>query len=146
MKLQVELTYTLPEEPVQFNSTGTMYNRKVYVWQAQRGYLEHTDGPWLVFNRASEMMDEPTSGYLEFWGKSSDEFNPPKDLDDVWEESYKMIVKPKLSVEWHPEIHQLRLTWTQSADTLQDKKLLTAVLDEIKSMDLVPPLFPSLHL
>jgi hypothetical protein len=145
MKLQVELTYTLADEPTQFKSTSETHSRKVYVWQDQRGYFENTDAQWFVFNRASTMIETPTSGFLEYWHKSANEISPPKDVDDIWAESYKLIVKPKLSVEWHPEIHQLRLTWTQSSDTLHDKKLLAAVLDEIKSMDLLPPLFPAQH-
>ena len=146
MKFQVELTYTLADEPAQFKTVAEINNRKVYVWASTRGYLENTDGEWAVFNRASTMIETPTSGYLEYWNRSLNEISPPKDLDDIWNESYKSIVKPKLTIEWHTEINQLRLTWVQSSDTLQTKKLLSAVLDEIKSMDLDPPLFPALNL
>jgi len=143
MKLQAELTYTLTDEPAEFKDLPDASTRKVYLWLRNRGYLEKS-GPWAVYNRASEMIDEPVNGFLEFWTCSKEEISPPNIIDDMWCETYKLIVKNKVSVEWHPKIHQLRFIWLQSPETLNEKKLLSTVLDEIMKFNLPPPAFPAL--
>lgn len=145
MKFQVELTYTIPEEPSMFKQISTLNSRKVYVWASKRAYLEE-DSPLLIVARASDMKDESGPGYLEMWSESTDETCPPKNIDDIWLESYKTLVKGKLSIEWHPSVTQVRLVWFQTPETLQNKKLLAAVLEQIQDLGLQAPQFPALCL
>ena len=102
MKFQVELTYTIQDEPAIFKEISELCSRKVYIWATKRAYLE-SDSPLSVFTRASMMNEMVGPGYLEMWGESTDETCPPSNIDDEWVESYKqdligdvLLVEPSI--------------------------------------------------
>lgn len=145
MKFQVELTYTIQDEPAIFKEISELCSRKVYIWATKRAYVE-SDSPLSVFTRASMMNEMVGPGYLEMWGESTDETCPPSNIDDEWVESYKTLTKGKVSLEWHPSVTQVRLVWFQTPETLQNKKILAVALEQIQELNLAPPSFPVLCL
>ena len=146
MKVLVEISYTLNEEPEEFKSQTDILTRKVYIWLNRRGYLLQ-DEPWKTFSRLSMMDSQPENSFMEVWSDDKNDISdPPNDTDDMWTEYYKSIEKKNCTLEWHPQTKQLKITWFQSHETLKDHKIITQVMSEIENLSLGFPNFPVLTL
>jgi hypothetical protein len=146
MKVLVEISYTLNEEPEEFKLQTDICTRKVYIWLNRRGYLLQ-DEPWKTFSRLSIMDSQPENSFMEVWSDDKNDISdPPNDTDDMWTENYKSIEKKNYVLEWHPEYKQLKLIWFQSHETLKDHKIITQVMSEIENLSLGFPNFPALTL
>ena len=102
-----------------------------------------TEEPWTTFTRKSitETLDE--NGFMEIWSEDdsiSDTFNK---FDDMWSETYKSLDKKNHIVEWHPTQHMLRLVWSQTTETLTQKKLVSSIISSLDHLELTFPGFPS---
>jgi hypothetical protein len=142
MKVQVEMSFQLKADPELFK-TLEIKSRDVYVWQKYRGYLSN-DEPWKTFIRCSvqEKMQDPTT-FMEVW-EDGDISDPPPNVDDIWNEQYKIIEYDNYTMEWHSKINTLRITWYQSKDTLIQQKLTKQIVTLLESMNLECPNFPTL--
>lgn len=140
VKIHVEVSYTLATEPSDFVNLDTLNTRTVYLWSDKRALLE-PEKPWQVYRRASQYREEPAAGFVEFWQPTIDE-NPPRDVDDIWSEQYKSLVKEKLTLEWIPSHMSLRVVWDQTEETLLAGKILVAVQQEIQRLELEPLQLP----
>jgi hypothetical protein len=146
MKVFVEISYILKEEPVEFNQITDTTVRNLYIWQNRRGYLLANE-PWKTFSRLSIMDSQPENSFMEVWSDDKyDISDPPNDTDDMWVENYKSIEKKNYTLEWHSAIKQLKITWIQSYETLKDHKIITQVMSEIENLSLGFPNFPTLTL
>jgi hypothetical protein len=146
MKVLVEISYTLKEEPEEFKTQTEALTRKVYIWLNRRGYLLQ-DEPWKTFSRLSTMDTQPENSFMEVWSDDKNDISdPPNDTDDMWSETYKLIVKKHCTLEWHPEIKQLKIIWFQSQETLKEHKIIKQVMSEIENLSLGFPSFPTLIL
>jgi len=144
MKVLVEISYTLNEEPEEFKPQTDILTRKVYIWLNRRGYLLQ-DAPWKTFSRLSLMDSQPETSFMEVWSDDKNDISdPPNDTDDMWTEYYKSIEKKNHSLEWHPQNKQLKITWYQSHETLKDHKIITQVMSEIENLSLGFPIYPTL--
>jgi hypothetical protein len=146
MKVHVEISYILENEPTIFTDISTLNSRSVYVWLNKRGYLKH-DTPWQTFRRLSVMNSQPDGALMEVWSDDKNDISdPPNNSDDLWHESYKLIENKQYNMEWHPNVNMLRLVWLQAEDTLKDHKINTSVMALINDLGLVFPAFPTLSL
>lgn len=144
MKVLVEISYILNEEPDEFKGQSDICTRKVYIWSNRRGYLLQ-DEPWKTFSRLSVMDSPPVNGFMEVWSDDKNDISdPPNDTDDMWAANYKSIEKKNCTLEWHPQNKLLKLIWFQSQETLKDHKLITQVVSEIENLSLGFPNFPTL--
>lgn len=146
MKVLVEISYTISEEPLEFNQILDTTLRNVYIWQNRRGYLLENE-PWKTFSRLSIMDSQPENGFMEVWSEDKNDISdPPNDTEDMWAENYKLIEKKNYTLEWHQETKQLKITWIQSYETLKAHKIITQVMSEIENLSLGFPKFPTLTL
>ena len=143
MKVQVELSFILDEEPEDFKTVQEIQSRSVYIWLDKRGYLEVND-PWKTFTRKSITQIESPHGVMEIWTSDSDLNDPPNDVDDMWIENYKSISKKSHTIEWHQSINILKLTWNQTIETIQQKKVITPIISSLEYFNLDFPDFPSI--
>lgn len=141
MKVQVEMSFLVKDDPELFKTLETK-SRDVYVWQKYRGYLS-TDNPWKTFIRCSEMQDQEPTTFMEVW-EHGDISDPPPNVDDIWNEQYKIIEHENYTMEWHSKINTLRITWCQSKDTLMQQKITKQIITLLDSMNLKCPNFPTL--
>lgn len=143
MKVQVEMSFLVKDDPELFKTLETK-SRDVYVWQKYRGYLS-TDNPWKTFIRCSEMQtqDEEPTTFMEVW-EHGDISDPPPNVDDIWNEQYKIIEHENYTMEWHSKINMLRITWCQSKATLMQQKITKQIITLLDSMNLECPNFPTL--
>jgi hypothetical protein len=140
MKINLELNYSLEEEPEQFKTVEQLNTRKIYVWEDRRVMVSE-DGSYIDFMRASEPCLSETSetALLEVW-QSATSVIPPKP-DDIWVETYKCIDYSKAFLEWHPSQKLLKLCWDQQSDSYQAGKVKAIVVELLQSLNLtLPPL------
>jgi hypothetical protein len=140
MKINLELNYSLEEEPEQFKSVEKLNMRKIYVWEDKRVSIGE-DGSYLDFMRASEPSknQEANEGLLELWQNTTSVIPPIP--DDIWTEIYKSIDYNKAFLEWHPSQKLLKLCWDQQSDSYQAGKVKAIVVELLQSMNLeLPPL------
>ena len=136
MKISVELSFTLDEEPKQFHNIDAE-SRKMYVW-GDRIASFNKSGNYSCFRRCSEQTSDQ-SGFVEIL-EPTDE-SPPPVVDDSWEEEFKSIDSPTVSLEWHPSQNMIRLCWNQQSQSLQEGKVQSAVLEHLRTFSLdLPPL------
>ena len=136
MKIRVELSFTLQEEPAQFNKID-IESRKIYVWEDKISSFSES-GEYKSFRRASEQTTDQ-KGFIEVL-EPIDE-SPPPNVDDSWEEQFKSIEGPTVSLEWHPVQNMIRFCWNQQTQSLQEGKVKSAVLEHLQSFSLdLPPL------
>lgn len=150
MKVLVEVSYNLNEEPNEFKHISDINTRTVYLWNNRRGYLMQsspcqTFSPWQTFSRLSIMDTKPDKCFMEVWSDDKHDISdPPNNTDDMWSESYKTIDKTHYVVEWHDKLNQLRIIWNQSIATLKDNKIITQVMSEITNLDAGFPNYPTI--
>jgi hypothetical protein len=137
MKVHIELSYILKDEPKEFK-TLELNHRSVYIWCDKRGYLNSQD-PWIVFTRKSRNLSNNPNGIMEIWSHNYDTTDPPKQTDDMWTESYKTLIKKNHVIEWHPTISLLRVIWVQSMETLQQNKVLVPIISSLEEFNLDYP-------
>lgn len=140
MKINLELNYSLEEEPEQFKPVEQLNTRKIYVWEDKRVSIGE-DGSYVDFIRSSEpSYNQDTSGALiEIWQNATSVIPPQP--DDIWTETYKCIDYTKAFLEWHPSQKLLKLCWDQQSDSYQAGKVKAVVVEVLQSLNLVlPPL------
>lgn len=140
MKINLELNYSLEDEPVQFKTVEQLNKRKIYVWEDRRVSIGE-DGSYVDLMRASEPSynEEAPDVLLEIWQNTTSVI-PPKP-DDIWTETYKSIDYTKAFLEWHPSQKLLKLCWDQQSDSYQAGKVKAVVVELLQSMNLtLPPL------
>lgn len=140
MKINLELNFSLENEPEQFKSVEKLNTRKIYVWEDRRVSIGE-DGSYIDFMRASYPgeQDDTSIGLLEVWQTTTSVIPPTP--DDIWTETYKQIDHTKAFLEWHPSQKLLKLCWDQQSDSYQAGKVKTVVVDLLESLNLVlPPL------
>ena len=140
MKINLELYYSLEQEPEQFKTIEKLNIRKIYVWEDRRVSIGE-DGSYIDLIRASEptMNEEAVTGLLEIW-QNTVSVIPPQP-DDIWTESYKSIDYTKAFLEWHPSQKLLKLCWDQQSDSYQAGKVKAVVVELLQSLNLtLPPL------
>jgi hypothetical protein len=79
---------------------------------------------------------------MEIWLLDQEITDPHKNTDDMWTESYKTIQKKNHTIEWHPMLNMLRLIWVQTAETIQQKKLIAPIISSFEQFELDFPGFP----
>ena len=145
MKVQVEISYNVQDEPDIFKQVDKITTRHVYQWQNKRGYLIQ-DEPWQTYSRYSTMDTMPENGFMEVWLNSIDDIcDPPNNPDDIWVEQYKIIAEKTYTIEWHIKTNILRFTWLQNVETLKEHKIVSQILAVLKTMNLFCPLFPTIN-
>jgi hypothetical protein len=147
MKVLVEVSYILNEEPEEFKQISDVNSRTVYLWLNRRGYLidSSTCSPWQTFSRLSIMDTKPDNSFMEVWSDDKHDIgDPPNNADDMWSESYKTIDKTHYVLEWHAKLNQLRIIWHQSISTLKDNKIIAQVMSEITNLDAGFPNYPTI--
>jgi hypothetical protein len=140
MKINLELNYSLEQEPEQFKTIDRLNKRKIYLWEDRRVSVGE-DGSYDDFMRASEPNnnDDTPDPLLEIWQRTTSVIPPHP--DDIWTESYKSIDYTKAFLEWHPSQKLLKLCWDQQSDSYQAGKVKTVVVELLQSMNLeLPPL------
>lgn len=142
MTNRVELNYILEKEPVQFINVPVLNSRNTYIWEDKRSYLE-SDGEFCSWIRTSEMVEKPNSAFMEIWTEF--DTNIPVKTDNNWSETFKLIQESTFSMEWHNEIHLLRIIWFQNLKSLNETKLLGPVVKKLEIMDLEIPIFPLIY-
>lgn len=136
MKISVELSFILEEEPRQFANIDTE-SRKKYVWGDKVASF-NTSGNYSSYRRSSEQTTDE-HGFMEIL-EPLDE-SPPPNVDDCWEEDFKRIEGPTVSLEWHPSQNMIRLCWNQQSQSLQEGKVKSVVLEHLRAFSLdLPPL------
>ena len=140
MKIHLELSFNLEEEPNIFKTVEKVVERYIYCWENYRAivYLENETK---IYARVSENKDDlpETSGLLEIW-EAKESPIPPK-IDDLWSEKFKLIEYPKAFLEWHPDQKLLKLGWDQQLESYQEGKVKTVVVELIQTLNLeLPPL------
>lgn len=146
MKVLVEVSYNLNEEPDEFKHISDINTRTVYLWNNRRGYLTDSSScPWQTFSRLSIMDTKPDNSFMEVWSDDKHDISdPPHNTDDMWSESYKTIDKTHYTLEWHHKSNQLRIIWSQSIATLKDNKIIAQVMSEITNLDAGFPNYPTI--
>jgi hypothetical protein len=139
MKIVVELSYTINQEPDDFLSNNDKTARIVYHWANRRWYFDSTN-PIMAFTRIDLKEPGEQYGFLEAWTYDEHDIsNPPNDTDDMWLEDFKTIERKNHMLEWHPSINQLRITWRQNEDTLKQQKLISPVVETLANLGLEFP-------
>ena len=134
MKVRVELSFVLLQEPQLFINIDSQ-TRKVYVWGDK---IASFSDSYNSFRRCSE-QSEDHPGFVEILEPVDEQ--PPASIDDSWEEIYKTIPGPIVSLEWFPVQNMIRLYWTQQSQSLQEGKVKPAVLEQLQMLNLdLPPL------
>ena len=80
---------------------------------------------------------------MEIWSNDDDLCNSPNNFDDMWSEAYKLIDKKNHIVEWHPSQNMLRFVWSQTIETLKQKKLVSSIISSLNQLELTFPGFPT---
>jgi hypothetical protein len=80
---------------------------------------------------------------MEIWSEDDSISDTSNKFDDMWSETYKSIDKKNHIVEWHPSQNMLRFVWSQTIETLKQKKLISSVISYIDQLELRFPGFPT---
>ena len=139
MEVLLEASYIVSDEPELF-STLEQQTRVVYVWSDKRAHLHEEN--YTVLKRASELTEEPKNACIEIW-VPCEQTDPPANIDDTWSETFKKTELGKVSLEWHPQEHLIRLQWPQVLSSLQKQQPAASVL---KKLGLLLPPLPTLLL
>lgn len=140
MKIQLELSFNLEEEPLIFKSVEKLVERRIYCWENYRASV-YSEDDTKIYLRASENNDDliETSGILEVW-KAKESPIPPT-VDDLWTEKFKFIDYIKAFLEWHPDQKLLKLGWDQQLESYQEGKVKAVAVELLQSLKLeLPPL------
>ena len=135
-----ELNYILEKEPDEFLTVITT-KRTVYIWEDKRTHVEQ-NGEIFSWTCASEMTEQPNSGFMEIW--ETTQTNIPTKIDNKWDETYKSIIGNDYVIEWHTHTCLLRIIWFQNLKSLKETKLLGSVVKKIDDMGLEIPIFPTI--
>jgi hypothetical protein len=146
MKVHVEISYKIENEPEIFKHIDKIITRHVYQWQNKRGYLSQEE-PWQTYSRYSTMETTPENGFMEVWSNDiTDISDPPNNPDDIWIEQYKIISEKSYTIEWHINTNVLRITWLQSIETLKEYKIISQIVSLLTCLNLFCPSFPTINI